>query len=295
MKLSELFFEDKTTTQFKNPNRRSDGPDMLDVMIPARRELGSDWKYDTNQSPTVNFSDWFRLKRKDGDWDYSESESWKIFSQEYGHFFEGQITEGEERKIIHQAAVEKLVNMFSGRVQDMESMEELHDRIYRALEYLDVSDVVDPDMEHGGQRMGDFASGRVIDIVDSGSVMDEVTNSLDLSDLQDKDPAFPYQYKEEVEENLRAWFGKGKKGGAGGGGWDRYNTKGERIGKCGDSKKGEGKPKCLSKSRAASLRAKGGKKAIAAAVRKKRREDPNKNRKGKAKNVSNTTRKSKKK
>lgn len=95
----------------------------------------------------------------------------------------------------------------------------------------------------------------------------------------------------DLEEDLKAWFGKGKKGGAGGGGWDRYNTKGERIGKCGDSKKGEGKPKCLSKSRAASLRAKGGKKAIAAAVRKKRREDPNKNRRGKAKNVSNTTRK----
>ena len=100
----------------------------------------------------------------------------------------------------------------------------------------------------------------------------------------------------EIElENLRDWFGKGKKGGAGGGGWDRYNTKGERIGKCGDSKKGEGKPKCLSKSRAASLRAKGGKAAIGAAVRKKRRQDPNKNRRGKAKNVSNTTKKSKKK
>ena len=98
-----------------------------------------------------------------------------------------------------------------------------------------------------------------------------------------------------IDENLRDWFGKGKKGGAGGGGWDRYNAKGERIGKCGDSKKGEGKPKCLSKSRAASLRAKGGKAAIGAAVRKKRRNDPNKNRKGKAKNVSNTTKKSKKK
>ena len=97
---------------------------------------------------------------------------------------------------------------------------------------------------------------------------------------------------ESINEDLRAWFGKGKKGGAGGGGWDRYNSKGERVGKCGDSKPGEGKPKCLSKSRAASLRAKGGKKAIAAAVRKKRREDPNKNRRGKAKNVSNTTRKS---
>ena len=107
-------------------------------------------------------------------------------------------------------------------------------------------------------------------------------------------PEDPDDIDEDVLEDLRAWFGKGKKGGAGGGGWDRYNTKGERIGKCGDSKKGEGKPKCLSKSRAASLRAKGGKKAIAAAVRKKRREDPNKNRKGKAKNVSNTTRKKKK-
>jgi len=96
----------------------------------------------------------------------------------------------------------------------------------------------------------------------------------------------------DVEEDLKAWFGKGKKGGAGGGGWDRYNTKGERIGKCGDSSKGEGKPKCLSKARAASLRSSGGKKAIAKAVNKKRREDPNKNRSGKAKNVSNKTRKS---
>lgn len=104
--------------------------------------------------------------------------------------------------------------------------------------------------------------------------------------------------KEEVEqtdEDLRAWFGKGKKGGAGGGGWDRYNSKGERIGKCGDSKPGEGKPKCLSKSAAAKLRnadkdgdgKKDGKAGIARAVARKRSKDPNKNRKGKAKNVKN--------
>ena len=101
-------------------------------------------------------------------------------------------------------------------------------------------------------------------------------------------PSGESELEDFLNEDLRAWFGKGKKGGAGGGGWDRYNTKGERIGKCGDSSKGEGKPKCLSKSKAASLRAKGGKKAIAAAVNKKRRQDPNKDRKGKAKNVSNT-------
>ena len=92
---------------------------------------------------------------------------------------------------------------------------------------------------------------------------------------------------EIINEDLRAWFGKGKKGGAGGGGWDRYNTKGERIGKCGDAKDGEGKPKCLSKSRAASLRASGGKKAIANAVKRKKAKDPNPNRRGKAKNINN--------
>ena len=96
---------------------------------------------------------------------------------------------------------------------------------------------------------------------------------------------------EAHHSGLRAWFGKGKKGGAGGGGWDRYNTKGERIGKCGDRKKGEGKPKCLSKARAASLRASGGKKAIAAAVRRKRRKDKNPERRGKAINVRNKKKK----
>ena len=56
-------------------------------------------------------------------------------------------------------------------------------------------------------------------------------------------------------ESLRDWFGKGKKGGARGGGWDLTIPKGERIGKCGDSKKGEGKPNVES-NRTASLRAK---------------------------------------
>ena len=96
---------------------------------------------------------------------------------------------------------------------------------------------------------------------------------------------------ESNHSGLRAWFGKGKKGGAGGGGWDRYNTKGERIGKCGDRKKGEGKPKSLSKARAASLRASGGKKAIAAAVNRKRRKDKNPERRGKAINVRNKKKK----
>jgi hypothetical protein len=98
-----------------------------------------------------------------------------------------------------------------------------------------------------------------------------------------------------VNEDLRAWFGKGKQGGAGGGGWDRYNTKGERVGKCGDSKASEGKPKCLSKSAAAKLRSQDadgdgkpdGAAGIARAVKRKRAKDPNPDRRGAAKNVRN--------
>ena len=97
---------------------------------------------------------------------------------------------------------------------------------------------------------------------------------------------------EDLDEDLRDWFGKGKGGGAGGGGWDRYNTKGERIGKCGDRKAGEGKPKCLSKSRAASLRASGGKSAIASAVRRKRAKDKDPERSGQAQNVASRAKKS---
>ena len=79
-----------------------------------------------------------------------------------------------------------------------------------------------------------------------------------------------------MNEDLRKWFGKGEKGGVGGGGWDRYNTKGERIGKCA-REPGEPKPKCLSKEKAAKM----SKDQIAAAVKRKRREDPVADRPGK--------------
>ena len=85
-------------------------------------------------------------------------------------------------------------------------------------------------------------------------------------------------FSDFLNEDLRNWFGKGKQGGVGGGGWDRYNTKGERIGKCGDADdrggEGEGKPKCLSTQKANQLRAQGGKQAIANAVKRKKEADP---------------------
>ena len=84
-----------------------------------------------------------------------------------------------------------------------------------------------------------------------------------------------------INEDLRDWFGKGGKGGHGGGGWDKYNSKGERDGKCARDKPSDPKPKCLSKDKANRLRSQGGAKAIANAVKRKRKADPVSDRKGK--------------
>ena len=73
---------------------------------------------------------------------------------------------------------------------------------------------------------------------------------------------------EDVYKNsgLGAWFGKGGKGGKSEGGWDRYNEKGERVGKCGDAPEGAAYAACLSAEKAKKL----GKEGIAAFVKLKR-------------------------
>ena len=68
------------------------------------------------------------------------------------------------------------------------------------------------------------------------------------------------------DSGLGDWFGKGGGGGKEEGGWDRYNTAGERIGKCGDAKKGAAYSACLSAEKAKQL----GKEKIADFGKRKR-------------------------
>jgi hypothetical protein len=72
--------------------------------------------------------------------------------------------------------------------------------------------------------------------------------------------------KDLLSEDLRKWFGKGPTGG-----WDRYNSKGEKVGKCGDSKEGSAYAACLSNEKAAKL----GKDGRAAFVKRKREAQKN--------------------
>ena len=67
------------------------------------------------------------------------------------------------------------------------------------------------------------------------------------------------------KSGLGKWFNKESAGG--GPGWDRYNTQGERVGKCGDAEEGAPYAACLSRQKAQKL----GKDGIASFVRRKRK------------------------
>lgn len=76
-----------------------------------------------------------------------------------------------------------------------------------------------------------------------------------------------------LDEDLRKWF-KEK--------WVRFNPQGKIMGPCARGDDSEGKPKCLPQAKAHAIGKKGRKYAAA----KKRREDPNPERSGPAKNVA---------
>ena len=71
-----------------------------------------------------------------------------------------------------------------------------------------------------------------------------------------------------TNEDLRKWFGKGGAGGTTKGGWDRYGSDGQKLGKCGDGKEGGAYAACLSAEKARKL----GPDGRAAFVRRKRRD-----------------------
>lgn len=83
--------------------------------------------------------------------------------------------------------------------------------------------------------------------------------------------------EQELEEDLKKWFREK---------WVRFGPDGKIRGECGGRDEGEGKPKCLPASKAHAL----GKKGRASSAAKKRREDPNPERRGPAKNVATKTR-----
>lgn len=91
------------------------------------------------------------------------------------------------------------------------------------------------------------------------------TVAMPMGGMTQREPA--------LDEDLRKWF-KEK--------WVRFNPQGKIMGPCARGSSQEGKPKCLPQSKAHAL----GKKGRASAAARKRRQDPNPERRGAAKNVA---------
>jgi len=136
------------------------------------------------------------------------------------------------------------------------------------------------------------ASGKTNEETDlSGPQWNKMVSNRQLKDIRKKRNEIHHEFevtnrneKKAMKEDLRKWFGDGPKGG-----WDRYNTKGEKVGKCArDDKDGDGKgdgpkPKCLSNEKASKM----SKDEIASSVKAKRAKDGDADRKGKPINVKN--------
>jgi hypothetical protein len=82
--------------------------------------------------------------------------------------------------------------------------------------------------------------------------------------------------KHDLTEDLKKWFREK---------WVRFGPDGKIRGACARGSESEGKPKCLPQKKAHAL----GKKGRASAAAKKRREDPDPERRGAAKNVATKT------
>ena len=123
-----------------------------------------------------------------------------------------RIDEGEERSIIRDAVVQNLVDTFGeqpGLFAD--NQEELIAKMYAELEAMAVEDVVDAEMEVGGQPIGNFASGRVLDVVSANEVIETALQHVNLADLEEansKKPKLPKQ-NNPVAKHSRNMSGAG--------------------------------------------------------------------------------------
>ena len=135
-------------------------------------------------------------------------------------------------------------------------------------------------VDEGGKRTIQAIARDIVSYLGGHNTDDNILDAVKHeSDINDVDPAELFNavwemlYPGQVNENLHKWF-KEK--------WVRFGPDGKIRGACARGSDSEGKPKCLPQKKAQSL----GKKGRKYAASKKRREDPNPDRHGPAKNVA---------
>ena len=110
------------------------------------------------------------------------------------------IYEGEERMYIRDATIDYLLDEFGGDNWKIyaDTKEQLEQRIYDELSILSVDEVIDPNMKVGGQRIGDFANGRVIDVVSSDTIIDSVMSQINIDEGKSPHKKGTKKYKKHM-------------------------------------------------------------------------------------------------
>jgi hypothetical protein len=139
-------------------------------------------------------------------------------------------------------------------------------------EYLKENSRCVTSLEKGLKKLDSHSYDSINNLMMDISKKNNITGKDLHNDFVSKHGKTPDDWiKQNLEEDLRKWF-KQK--------WVRMDTKGNIKGDCA-REPGEGKPKCLPQSKAHAL----GKKGRASAAQRKRREDPNPDRRGAPINV----------
>jgi hypothetical protein len=129
------------------------------------------------------------------------------------------------------------------------------------------------ELEDGLQKLDSHDYNTIDSLMTKISKDHDITGKSLHNDFKEKHGKTPDNWikQKKLNEDLRKWF-KQK--------WVRMDTKGNIKGDCA-REPGEGKPKCLPQAKAQSI----GKDARASAAQRKRREDPNPERRGSPINV----------
>ena len=184
---------------------------------------------------------------------FGGGENLNVFGYQTKHFdicksattlYEKLIQNEEAKELVIQTAKD-FDHLFEMEKQVVAKEEMDHDPIKHAVELCNTIS---------------FKLGRIAEITGHGDE-EEDTHFIQMHTM-----VIISRSKQPTNENLKQWFQKGGKGGTTSGGWDRYGSDGQKLGKCGDGKKGGAYAACLSAEKAAKL----GKKGRASFVRRKR-------------------------
>jgi hypothetical protein len=250
---------------------KAEAYDMTSAMITKLRELGADWP----EFQAIQHSISATLARKqanESDEDEPTDDYWRVNPSSVR-----PSKPRAKRPLTHRDPVERWIAVFKASKHPNFAGKSAAERErqarmahYRAVQNHKAFTITEAKR---AKRAKTLIDGMIKTLVKRGRTHDEAVADLKRQvDSRFYEAIDALVRGEVLEESLRDWFRQK---------WVRFGPDGKIRGACARGSDSEGKPKCLPQAKAHAL----GKKKRATAARRKRRQDPNPDRRGKAHNV----------